>query len=247
MRELVILLQASIEPTIPERLAKKGDEEFRSKYEVLQDERQRMREEIEDSERAKTTDPYDDLNQLESDDSQEERTNEPEDQQMNQIESQQRDTTKETSGQDQSMNQKEEDKEKAPVISDPEVNTQEVQLNLGSENESQEQGKGQSESSSEDKSKQTENSDEDGQTEVSNTTLTQQYYIVAGSFKQPDNASNYRDQLAEQGYGDAVIIRKKGNGWMFVAYNAFDDLANAQDALNEVQQENAEAWLYRAN
>jgi len=238
MRELVILLQASIEPTIPERMANAEDEGFRNKYEVLRDERQRMRQEVKESQRAKTTDPYEDFEELDRQQEDEKA------QQQDQPQAQQQDTTQGTPGEEQSVNKEEEDKEKAPAISDPEVKTQEVELNLGADSESENQ-----EESTQSKSEQAQNqtSSQDQQEEGTQFTPTKNYYIIAGAFREPSNAHNYRDQLVQQGYGDAVVIRKKDNGWMFVAYNAYDELGNAQDALNNVQQENAEAWLYRVN
>ncbi len=245
MRELVILLQASIEPTIPERIANAEDEGFRNKYEVLRDERQRMRQEVEESDKAKITDSYDDLENLESNMNKQNNLDEsePQPQETEQSKSQQQDTTQKTSEKEQPSDQQEEDKEEAPAISDPEVKTEKVELNLGGDDESQEQeGKAQQNN----EQVETEKSDQ-AQQEMSQDTPTKNYYIIGGAFRQPSNAKNFRNQLAEKGYGDAVLVRKKDNGWMFVAYNAYDDLGNAQDALNSVQQENSEAWLYRAN
>lgn len=237
MRELVIVLQASLEPRIPERLSK---EELRGKYEVLQDERQQMREELRESERAKETEIRNEIEDLTSED-----TDTSESQEPAQPEAQQ--PTEENSD-EQSEKEKEVEDKKSPNITDPEIETKEIPLNLGGEEKEEVESNNTQPDTSADKTEETTVAEEEETDEVSEEAATEKgYYIIGGSFRQPDNAESFQSQLLREGY-NAVIIRRDNSDLLFVAYEGFDSLDTAREALTEIRQNrNQEAWLYRAN
>ncbi|WP_212747560.1 SPOR domain-containing protein [Fodinibius saliphilus] len=225
MRELVILLQADLEPTIPERIDEDGD--YKDKYEVLQDERQRMRKEIRESQKAKETDAGFDPEELEEDNQD---SLEKEVKEQPEMDEQPKTDPSTAEDEEEKVELKEEAEKKEPTIADPEVKTEKVKLDLGGD----------------------QNLTADtldvkmNHQETTQPTAPKSYYIIGGAFKNVGNAEDYRDRLVQQGYGDAVVIRKQGNGWRFVAYNAFEKLDNARRALKDIKEKDSDAWLYRA-
>jgi len=243
MRELVILIEASLEPTIPERY---GDD-FDNKYEVLQDEREQMREELKQSDRLlKEKD-------VKEDEPQNERAEEPDtsaqDRQQDRAEQrQEKETAQQDTSDKQQMNAQKEKQEEAPAISDPEVKTKKVQINLGGNTANSDSGSIAAQPT-------------DGETS-SDSTMTQQqkamsnsaqnstsatYYLVGGSFEVEENALDFRNKLRDDGY-NAAIINMNGSDIMLVAYHGYNQLGEARSALKQIQQnQNSEAWLYKAN
>lgn len=292
MRELVILIQASIEPSIPERYAQK---EYKSKYEVLEDERQRIRDEMRES-AVDTEELVGEEPEMQEEPPAEEpeSSEEAQDQQMMQEEEPTAENASEPEEQEEMQQEP-----PAPLTTDPEVKTQPVALNFGSEdneeeNNAEEQSTEPTTMQSTDDSKDSEpNSggsamanasssstlsggqaakDDMEQESSSSTTVTAEadpgddttqqekeesmgqsgsssfnYYIVAGSFKNEDNALEYKEKLAGEDY-PAVILNKPDSDFFFVAYNRFGDLDQAKMALTDiVENKNANAWIYRGN
>lgn len=255
MRELVILLQASLEPSIPERYEK---EDYRNKYEVLQDERDRMMDEIETAERL-MNDKSPNLDEKEEEESEEpaaenpdttsqnqEMSEKPEQNEEQKMTAEKDDTTK------QEMNTKNEQKEKeAPAISDPEVQTKKVQLDLGGSDSTSEEAQNQNEqskampdTSSQESVNKMENNQQSESEMVKNSDKT--YYLIGGSFKVEENAKDLKNELQNNGF-NAVVINMQGSDIKLVAYRGYDDLGSAKTGLADVQQnQNSEAWLYKA-
>lgn len=230
MRELVILLKVSLEPRIADRASK---EDFRSKYEVLRDERQRVREEIEKSQQAKEMENIpagEDLNKNNEADTAEVKKK------ADIQKSEDQDSTASKSPQKKKINKQEKDQKEAPVIKDPEVKTKKVQLDLGGEDKT---AKADSVSKEKEVSKV-----EKKEPQKVQQAPEMKYYIIGGSFRNESNARSYHNQLEEKGF-NASIIRKK-DGWMMVSYSAYDNVDKARSALNKIQQQNAGAWLYKA-
>ena len=68
------------------------------------------------------------------------------------------------------------------------------------------------------------------------------YYIVAGCFREENNANSLVDKLTQKGH-DAEKFGKIGNLYA-VSYASFIDRAEAQRKLRSVREEEApEAWI----
>jgi len=71
------------------------------------------------------------------------------------------------------------------------------------------------------------------------------YYLIAGSFKNEQNAMDFKDKLAENNH-PAVLLNKPDSDFFFVAYDRFSNLDQAKAALSDiVQNENDSAWIYK--
>jgi len=225
MRELVILLQASLEPTIPERY---GKEEFRDKFEVLQGERNRMRDEIEKSKKILNDEKINENESSDEDSLKEKKTvseNEPK------ADEQKNDSKAKAEKTEKALTLPEKKNEESFEVADPEVGAPKVQLNLGAKPQ------------------------KDAQSTVTNTKAAKpqdkkngassNYALIGGSFEIEDNAKDFLNKLEKQGY-DASIIEKNGSDIKFVAYDTYTDLDHAKNELLDIKQNiNNEAWIYR--
>lgn len=258
MRELVILIQASIEPSIPERYAKT---EYKDKFEILGEERERIREELKKS--TMNTDkliekeepaPQETMEEEDSgmNDSQQMMEEEPMDQQT-EPELEESEEPQETSS--NQMN----------VSNDPEVKTEPVTLNFDLDEEEERDNQSQdqeteSEGGAAEMKSDTSVSSVSGAAEVSGDdkksvdtgtekqikyTNGNTYYLIAGSFKNEQNAIDFKDRLAANNY-PAVLFNKPDSDFYFVAYDRFSNLDHAKAALADiVQNENDGAWIYK--
>lgn len=257
MRELVILVQASIEPSIPERFAQ---DNLKDKFEVLGEERQRIRDELIKSEMDSK-----DLIEEENTSSTESMESANDAERKEEIESSMAETP-------QQPEQEEEMKETEPkrqqnqntnLTSDPEVKSEAVPLNFGSGESEQTQeetatkedaeGSEEMESATTSASGSTSNRAVSGSGTQSQTQKTTEsspytYYIVAAAFKNEQNAIDYKGKLQGNEF-PAVILRNPDSDFYYVAYNQFGQLAQAKLALEDIKQEgqNEGAWIYRTN
>ncbi len=261
MRELVILIQASIEPSIPERYAQAA---YKDKYEILQEERGRIRDEI-----RKSTMETGDLVEEKKPDSlnqnMEESSAVDETEEMEQEEPQETEVQKPAEEpKDEEQADREKEQQSSKISSDPEVKTEPVSLNFGSGEEEKEQ-KQQEEDQNRTAEGATEAetdtsgavstgsasasvSGEENEEESVNTSSPatgSTYYLVAGSFKNEQNAIDYKNQLSGKNY-PAVILNKPDSDFYFVAYDQFSNLDQAKAALADIKQnENNSVWVYR--
>lgn len=181
------------------------------------------------------------------------------------------------------------------MTTDPEVKTEPVALNFGSEEGKQENGSGQTTASdsqdrmdtsvngeesntadsssvrngsatasvgsgdSDDRNPESQESSSNTSTATTDTNESAtnsndqvsssgyKYYIVAGSFKNEQNAMDYKDKLSDENF-PAMVIRKPDSDFFFVAYNQFGNLDQAKVALGDiVEYQNENAWIYRGN
>lgn len=231
MRELVIVLQASLEPTIPERIAQDG---LKGKYEVLQDERIRMHEELQRGDRILQGDDMDveyDADELPNQDTAE---TDLEEEVEEEYEEDDIETEPDTTENEQKKDVKKQEKAEEPPVTDPEIETEEIQINLG--------GNEQDTTEQIDRGEELE---EQSVNEEERSVVT--YYLVGGSFEQEENALAFRDKLRGNGF-DPVIIQMQESDIYLVAYRSYEDLGKARAELESIQQdENSEAWLYRTN
>ncbi len=271
MRELVILIQATIEPGIPERYAQA---EYKDKYEVLEDERRRIRDEMRRSslktEELVEEEPEEPMDETEG--SEDEESDQPEETYQEEEEP----TAQNTTEPEPQQAEEETDERRSRITTDPEVKTEPVALNFGKEEEKEEEPKEQQQEpetsseemeandsanseTSEDKDSESgdsasagaaatsEESDEGSSTQAQQASSGYTYYIVAASFKNEQNAVDYKDKLAGENY-PAVMLNKPDSDFFFVAYNQFGSLDQAKAALADiVEQENENAWIYRGN
>ncbi len=70
------------------------------------------------------------------------------------------------------------------------------------------------------------------------------YFIVSGAFKDENNAQNKLKALKDEGY-EAVITGPNQAGLYIVAYQGFSDIEAAKQKLNELRQQNPQAWIYK--
>jgi type IV pilus assembly protein PilQ len=239
-RELVILIQASLEPTIPERLADESQKQ--DSYEVLHDERQRMENEVKHGQKILKgeMDKESEVNVSDEPDSA------SKEQSMMKQETPNKEKAEKDKNSDiqkQSVEKQEEKKEKSPVVSDPELHPQKIQLDLGGHEEMKGNPEAGDEiatdtnSSNEVQDRMSTSSDD----QTHSSSSQKKYYIVGGSFKKKANAREFRDKLQGEGY-NSVILQK--NDFMFVTYQEYDDLDSAKTAISQIQQnENSGAWL----
>ena len=94
--------------------------------------------------------------------------------------------------------------------------------------------------------------DSQGTTNTSNTdtstvseSLKLPYHIIAGSFKNEDNAKKRAKELQDLGYDQATILGQNSYQMYMVVYKSFSDYNTAINELKVVQQnDNEEAWLF---
>jgi len=68
------------------------------------------------------------------------------------------------------------------------------------------------------------------------------FFIVAGAFKDKNNAINLVNQLKSKNY-EALLIGQNKNGLFRVSYNSFYSKEEAILALNDIKIENKSAWV----
>ncbi|MCW9711774.1 SPOR domain-containing protein [Aliifodinibius salicampi] len=231
MRELVVLLQASIEPSIQDRYDKP---DTRNKFEIIQDERDRFRQDIRDSQRELNNEGVmDDLEgkNTEDPDSLTEDTEQPEPED-NYDKNQERDSPDEQ----RSENQVQQEKEETPRVRDPEVEVKSVEIAMDEEEDRDDQNK-----------TDTSVTEEETDTPARSESTEAEYYIIAGSFSVQQNAVDLQNELQNKGY-NSTIIQKSGSSMQMVTFGGYDDFGVAQSQLSEIQtNENPDAWLYRSN
>ena len=264
MRELVILIEAEIEPSIPDRYGKK----HKDKFEILRDERERIRDEMEKKTKYDVNDEEPMREDLLDNETEEDTTAVDEKPEPNGD-----DMTEESPGEDDQVeemdvqeidNSQEEDNN----IVDPELESKPVPLNLGSgteeksenENSEEDQPKEENDMADEVTGKQAEQAENEdpgmGKQASADTPSTgtasqnqagsssSRYFIIGSSFKNEDNANNYRDGLAEKGF-NPVILKQKDSSYYFVAYRGYDSYEKAMTELPDIRSNhNSNAWLY---
>jgi cell division septation protein DedD len=72
-----------------------------------------------------------------------------------------------------------------------------------------------------------------------------QYFIVAGAFKNPDNAQNKLSDLKNNGYEAILIEPTKEGGLYIVAYEGLSDFETAKSSLNAIRETDPQAWIYK--
>lgn len=240
MRELVVLIQASLEPTIPDRY---GKEDFRKKYEVLQDERDRMQGEISEGqgimnrEEEELQEMLDGEAEPNNEQSEQRQEDEPEPE-VKPEEKEQRDDQEPDNTEADSVDEENDQQNPPESIKDPEVKTEKVELNLGGEADGQADTTTQA-SNAEPEAPESDAAEQNGEG-------LSAYYIVGGSFQVLENAKEHQQELTEKGFNSS-IIKMQDSDINLVAYEGFDDLSSAEKALEDIrQQQNSEAWLYKA-
>lgn len=69
------------------------------------------------------------------------------------------------------------------------------------------------------------------------------YHVVAGSFRENENAENVYQELIKKGF-DAKKLKPNKNGMFPVLYGSFNSYAEAQDFAEKIKAtENPDAWL----
>ncbi|MDZ7660294.1 SPOR domain-containing protein [Fodinibius sp.] len=248
MRELVILIQASLEPTIPERY---GKEDFRNKYEVLQDERERMQGEVSKGQKIMNREKDEDLQEMFDGETEKknEQPHEEKQEEEKEPEPKPKPEEKDSSEDQQSENAEadsldnESDQQDTPeTMKDPEVKTEKVELNLGGGEDSLQTN---TENQTNDPEPETSESEEDGDVDQNSEKLST-YYVIGGSFRVMENAREQKKELAEKGFNASIIMMPETDIHL-VTYQGFDDLDSAKKALADIRQnQNSEAWVYKA-
>ncbi|MDR8391615.1 hypothetical protein NC796_10715 [Aliifodinibius sp. S!AR15-10] len=255
MRELVILVQAEIEPTIQERY----DNVNTNKFDVLNEERKRIRDNIERKEEYSPT-RMEEI--MESDD---ESPEEPEQEMPDQNPENETDQPDEEPVSAADSTNKEQAKSEEPDYVDPEVKSDPVPLNLGSEGEDA----GQQDSMAAEENQETPTEQEESVTNQDEPNTSQDqadeqvdkqpmppmptqnngsvedynYFVIGASFRNNDNAIEYQQKLEQEGF-NAMILSEPDSSFQFVAYGGYKTLAEAKSGLSDVREyHNSEAWL----
>lgn len=82
--------------------------------------------------------------------------------------------------------------------------------------------------------------------EVQETTQEEEahYFVIGGSFIVKNNANRFNESLKEQGYETRVLFHPRSR-FNFVAYKGFANLDDAVEYLDYIRREvNSEAWLF---
>jgi len=260
MRELVILIEASIEPSIPERFAQR--ERMPGKFEVLEEERSRIRDEIEkqsdytrslDDEYLETPDS---LGQFPDPDLEMEEDSVMSDSlDVSETEENKEQNADPNPESDQTRNSSDDEapEEADTKVVDPEIKSKAVPLNFTTEDsvtadEKKEEEMPEDQPDKQDREKRVEQTaDDEKAVNTGNQNTDAQYYIIAGSFKNKSNAEDYSNKLISEGYDNARILQKEGSDFLLVAYAAYQQLEEAQSELLKIQENrNAGAWVYKA-
>ncbi len=243
MRELIILLQVEIEPTIPERME---EGVMTNRFKRLQDERRRIRENIEqgdkifrgkevskklDLNKGKDAD-FDDEEEPMSEKESDPKPEQPKDEKM-------ADKKVEPEPSEESVKEQQD-----TLIADPEMADSKVELNLGGapkeESRDTETKKNDTEIKPETPEKQVDKKPKEPQSSAS-------YFIIGGSFSVDANAKSLRDQLRSEGF-NAVLVNKANSNMTYVAYRGYENLSSAKSGLADIQQhQNSDAWLLKTN
>lgn len=220
-RELVIILQATIEPSIPERYGL----DRRNKFQVLEDERYRMQNEMEQSQKLYKGEPVEETTGDEFDP---EVPDKDEDEKISEEPGEPHEIAVDTTAhKEEKVKQEADTKPDSTVITDPELDEQEIELNLGRDTIQDTTGA-------------------DGK--QNNQSLgTAKFYIIGGSFRLQENAQSFSNKLREEGY-DPVIIDNPQSASQLVAYRGYTSRERAKKDLIQIQQNhNSAAWLFVVN
>ena len=274
MRELVVLIEASIEPGIPERFAQRN--ELPDKFDVLNEERNRVRDEIIEHTQNDNLISDEELGNdgqgsESSSGNQADAEMEMDSSNVASKEEEMKEPKVEDTGDEEekpaAMKKEDEPKAEEPPVVDPEVKSESIPLNFSSDtntvdektvdtntvesnNEpvaSQEEAEEEPMEPEEETAMTTESEENTASGQAASSNSDFAYYIIAGAFNNNSNATSYKDGLVEQGY-DAQIFQKSGSEMLFVAYKGYNNLDRAKtDLADIIQYENDGAWLYRKN
>lgn len=223
MRELVIIIQASIVPSIPERAKQ---DELLTEYEVLENERILYHNKVRESADVFTGESFaDELEEipLEENDT----SIDPSDKQL----PAKKDSVKVPEIEDL-------DEEQPPVITDPEVDNRVIDLDFDNDDLEKDstllQG---DEPPVENKQQEKDNLANDA---------SARFFVIGGSFTVNKNAVDLRNSLRKRGF-DAVIISKEGAADVkLVAYRGYSSFEEARADLSEIRKnQNENAWIYK--
>lgn len=81
------------------------------------------------------------------------------------------------------------------------------------------------------------------ETEVKKTSWKRTYYVVAGCFKEKDNALNLVEKLKEEGYKAELIDKHKG--LHRVAFSKFPSRRKAKKLFDKIREEGLSVWILK--
>lgn len=243
MRELVILVQAEIEPSIPERF---GKERYASKFKVLDDERNRIRDEIDRQENFSPTSIDEELGDVQDEmdmDSEED---------AEEMEEQEPEQPQEEAGRQEAVQEEEDEaavveempeQEITEEVVDPELQVEPVPLNLGTE-DTQDDVEDTAATTAEAESDEADRMDAQAD-EGAFENGVNGYYIIGASFTSKENAVNYRNRLLDEGF-NSEILTNPNSEFYYVTYRSYDSLEAAKSGLSDIKEyyENPDAWVY---
>jgi type IV pilus assembly protein PilQ len=231
MRELVIIIQADIVPSLTVRA---DQEELPGEYEVLENERALYRHKIKRSGDVFTGESFAD--ELEDIAPKDDFQAEQEDSSVEKDTPVEEDTTEVTEA--AKIEEKNMEENVPPVITNPEIDNPVIELDFG--NDGLEPN-----TDSVEEDQQTKEIEED-EPVVQEEESSPRFYIIGGSFRVNQNAIDLRNSFREKGFDGAVIIEKEGAPLQMVAYGSYSSFEKARDALAKIQKtQNPNAWLYR--
>ncbi|MDX9846714.1 MAG: SPOR domain-containing protein [Tenuifilaceae bacterium] len=90
---------------------------------------------------------------------------------------------------------------------------------------------------------------QDSLTRVREMEARNRYHVIIGSFKVPNNASEFQKQMAKMGFQNPKIVESP-NGFKMVSVGAFETYSKAANEIlriNRGKEEPVEMWVYKAN
>lgn len=71
------------------------------------------------------------------------------------------------------------------------------------------------------------------------------HYIVAGAFRNRDNAARLLQQITEEGFGQAALVTDAGRGFHIVTYVSYPTREQAEQELARIRSRaNPDAWIF---
>jgi type IV pilus assembly protein PilQ len=243
MNELIILVQATIEPTIPERF---GQDEFSNKFDLLREERENMRNEMLQYKNGafEFVDPLEPESNVEK----EPLRDIPKEELVQENEVDPFAVKPDTAAPDNSQTEVPKQSQTSPLVRDPELQTKVIPLNFTSGTNDN----GQELLSSSNTEQEKQSADAPPVKEAATTkagpadgSAGYVYYVIGGSFQNKSNAEMLNRQLKAEGFNSTIISRTDKEMYM-VTFSKFINLSEAKTALADIQEyKNPGAWLYK--
>ena len=268
-RELVIIIQASIEPGIEDRMRR---DRIPDKFEILKQERKRIQNDIKryrDSGKDDVTPVRGEIDSLESEDMRDDEMSsvdaapdginkadkaelrnkvealEQELQDMRQQQIAYRQSSESETGKSIANGSKSSIEKDSPQAGRPEMERGITETPDKSDKATDEQQGEPSVTEEEPIAQDTSPASSGTFKNIDGSDGAYNYYVIAGSFKNENNAQSLLNKLLDEGY-NAQVLKKEAQSFYMVAYSGYKRWEYAKDAYDEIRSgDNDKAWIYK--